>query len=141
MGTAQPTEEAEDEAPTPHDYQLALRETQVVKLRLEGLEFDAIAEQVGYANRSGAWKAWKRAIARMPITETRHERAEVVMRLNVAVKGIWSKVEKGDLFAIDRLVALEKLRADLLNLAIPPKAPDPTPTTIIFQTNFEMDAL
>ncbi len=100
----------------PTDYNLAQRETQVMQLRLQGLGFDAIAQQVGYTNASGAWKAWKRVLSRMPVVETKHEREESRMRLDAAVAAIWKRVQQGDLWAIDRLIALEKRRAELMGL-------------------------
>jgi AraC-like DNA-binding protein len=123
------------------DYQTALREKQVVLLRLRGKEFEEIAEQCGYADKSGAWRAWKRAIRRIPEVETKEERRNSAMRLNAALDAIWGKVLSGDLLAIARMVDLEKRRAELLNLDIHPKAPDSTPATIIFQTNFDVETI
>lgn len=123
------------------DYQTAMREKQVVLLRLRGKEFDEIAAQCGYADKSGAWRAWKRAIRRIPEVETKEERRNSVMRLNAALDAIWEKVEAGDPLAIARMVDLEKRRAELLNLDIHPKAPDPTPATIVFQTNFDIETI
>jgi hypothetical protein len=121
----------------PEDYNLALREKQVVELRLQGLEFEAIAEQTGYANHSGAWKAWKRALARIPIAETQSARLVEDMRLNVALEAIWDKVKDGDLWAIDRLVALAKERRALWGLDKPPQKAEPTqPQPLDIHVNF-----
>lgn len=40
------------------------REARAVELSLEGLNYDQIAHELGYANRSGAWKAARRCLAR-----------------------------------------------------------------------------
>jgi hypothetical protein len=39
-----------------------VRETQAVELRMRGASYDAIAQRLGYRNRSGAWKAVQRAL-------------------------------------------------------------------------------
>lgn len=123
------------------DYQAALREKQVAELRLSGLQFAEIAELCGYAGKQGAHKAWKKYLANLPIEETAQRRIAQDLRLDAAVAALWPKLKKGDLWAIARLVEVEKRRAELLGLDTPPKAPAPTPTTIVFQTNFDTDAL
>lgn len=104
--------------PLPQDFNAAQREAQVMALRLKGLEFDAIATHCGYANRSGAWKAWKRVLARLPIVETEQAREEAKQRINVLLAAVWEKAQAGDMLAIDRALALEKRRAELLGLDI-----------------------
>lgn len=120
------------------DLNLALREKHVLDLRLRGLEFDEIAEQAGYANRSGAWKAWKRALARIPIVETHAARLNEDMRLNAALDAIWEKVKDGDLWAVDRLVALTKERRALWGLDKPPQKAEPSqPQPLDIRMNFD----
>lgn len=103
----------------PKDYNIAKREQQVMELRLAGLEFDEIARRCGYTNASGAWKAWKRVLSRLPVTETNRLREESNQRLNVALAAVWKKVQQGDLGTIDRLVAIEERRAKLMGLDMP----------------------
>jgi hypothetical protein len=42
------------------------KRAEVVRLRGQGLSWDQVAERTGYANGSGALKAWRRAIAQKP---------------------------------------------------------------------------
>ena len=120
------------------DLNLALREKQVLDLRLKGLEFEAIAETVGYYDRSGAHKAYKRALARIPVAETQPARVLEDMRLNVALDAIWEKVKDGDLWAVDRLVALTKERRALWGLDKPPQKAEPTqPQPLDIRMNFD----
>lgn len=120
------------------DYQVALREKQVAELRLQGKEFDEIAETVGFADKSGAWRAWKRYLARIPIADTHAARLAEDMRLNVALDAIWEKVKDGDLWAVDRLVALTKERRALWGLDKPPQKAEPTqPQPLDIRMNFD----
>lgn len=98
------------------DYNAALREAQVLKLRTQGHEFDEIARQVGYTDRSAAHKAYKRALARIPKAAADEERELSLMRLNNAIRALMDKINRGDTFAVAQLVSLEDRRAKLLGL-------------------------
>lgn len=100
----------------PHDHNAAMREQQVLKLRIDGLEFDEIAKQTGYQDKSGAYKAYRRAVARIPKPQAEEEINNQLMRLNRAVNALQFKINKGDTFAIDQLIKLEDRRAKLLGL-------------------------
>lgn len=109
----------QDIQPQQKDYNAALREKQVAELRLKGLEFAEIALQVGYKDKTGAFYAWKRYLAKLPVLETKEEREESRQRLNAGLAAIWKKVTDGDLWAIDRMLAIEKRRAELMGLDKP----------------------
>jgi hypothetical protein len=117
--------------PEQKDYNAVLREQQVAELRLKGLEFAEIAQQTGYKDKSGAYYAWKRYLKKLPAEETEEQRVEVRQRLNVAVASIWDKVKSGDMWAIDRMVAIERLRMELLGLAKPVEDKQNTNTIVI----------
>lgn len=91
------------------------REREVLRLRASGTTFDQIAEQLGYADESGAWRAYRRALNRTGRDSlSRADRRDLQLhRIDLAINAIWGLVEKGDLAAIDRLERLEKLRARL----------------------------
>lgn len=101
---------------TQRDYNAAIREQQVLQLRTQGMEFDAIARQVGYTDRGAAYKAYKRALARIPKPQAEEEIQNQLMRLNAAIKALWTKIQAGDTWAIEKMVALEDRRAKLLGL-------------------------
>jgi AraC-like DNA-binding protein len=98
------------------DYNVAVREQQVLKLRTQGYEFEEIARQTGYKDKSGAYKAYKRAVAAIPKPQAQEELQSSLMRLNAAIKALWAKVERGDTFAVERLISIEERRARLLGL-------------------------
>lgn len=100
----------------PHDHNAAMREQQVLQFRIDGLEFEEIAKRTGYQDKSGAYKAYKRAISRIPKPQAEEEIQNQLMRLNRAVKALKTKIETGDTWAIEKLIAIEDRRAKLLGL-------------------------
>ncbi|KKW13332.1 MAG: hypothetical protein UY48_C0002G0023 [Candidatus Gottesmanbacteria bacterium GW2011_GWB1_49_7] len=103
----------------------AEREAKAVELRRQGKNYDQIAATVGFADRSGAFRAVKRALERLRKQTT--EEAVVLLRLendrlDVLQAAIWEQaVEQGDLFAVDRLLRLMQRRAALNGLDQPTK--------------------
>ena len=92
------------------------RELQVLELRRAGMTFQQIADEVGYADRSNAHAAYKRAIARafqQPAAEVRELEADRLDRLQLAV---WARALRGDLAAVDRVLKISERRARLLGL-------------------------
>ena len=98
------------------------REYEVLKYRRGGMTFDQIAQRVGYKNASGAKAAYKRAMIRtlQPVADELRETQ--IDRLETAVLAIWNKVLKGDLRAIDRLIAISRRESELLGMDAPKQA-------------------
>lgn len=95
------------------------KENEVVQLRLEGKDFDAIAREVGYRDRSGAWKAYQKALARQSVEETiEDERRLELARINELQASIFPAAQRGDLAAHDRVLKLMKHRDKLRGLSI-----------------------
>ena len=86
------------------------------------MTFDQIAQRVGYKNASGAKAAYKRAMIRtlQPVADELRETQ--IDRLETAVLAIWNKVLKGDLRAIDRLIAISRRESELLGMDAPKQA-------------------
>lgn len=92
------------------------REKEVLELKRAGLSFDEIAARVGYTNRGTAHRAYQRAMARtlqQPAAEVRQLEADRLDRMQVA---LWSKALRGDVGAVDRVLAIMQRRARLLGL-------------------------
>ena len=103
------------------DRRLAAQERQLkaLELRLAGVTYQQIADELGYASRQGAFKAVEAALRltlREPADSLRRISAE---RLDRATLAIWRAVNAGDLQAIDRLLRIEARRAKLLGLDSP----------------------
>jgi hypothetical protein len=76
------------------------REAECLELRLEGCTFDEIAKKLGYANRSGAKKAYHRSLERIGQDTAGEALGLQFDRLNALLYAIWPHVEKGSLPAI-----------------------------------------
>lgn len=101
--------------------ELVDKEIRVLELRRVGLTWQRIAEEVGYADHTGAYAAYKRAIKRtmqQPADELREQEVDRLDRLQVAV---WPSAMKGDTRAILTIIRLMERRAKLLGLDKPIK--------------------
>lgn len=97
------------------------KENKVVELRLEGKDFDAIAREVGYRDRSGARKAYQRALERSSSSESlEDERRLELARLDELQSSIFPAAQRGDLGAHDRVLRIMKHRDRLLGLSVAP---------------------
>ena len=92
------------------------REIKVLELRRAGLTWQKIADEVGYADPTGAYAAYKRAVKRVlkePVEEVLEIELDRLDRLQVAV---WPRAMKGDDRAINTILRLMERRAKLLGL-------------------------
>ena len=98
------------------DPEVIDREVKVLELRRAGLTWQNIAKEVGYADPTGAYAAYKRAVKRVlqePADEVRQQELDRLDRLQVAV---WPRAMKGDDRAINTILRLMERRAKLLGL-------------------------
>jgi hypothetical protein len=103
------------------DPELVDREIKVLELRRAGLTWQRIGEETGYADATGAYAAYKRAIKRtmqQPADEIREQELDRIDRLQLAA---WPNAMKGDTKAILTIVKLMERRAKLLGLDTPIK--------------------
>ena len=101
--------------------ELVDKEMKVLDLRRAGLTWVRIAEEVGYADHTGAYAAYKRAIKRtmqQPADELRTQELDRLDRLQLAV---WPSAMKGDTRAVLTIVRLMERRAKLTGLDMPIK--------------------
>ena len=96
--------------------QTAYRRTRVVELVAEGANFDEAARAVGYANRSGAFKAFYRAIGDREVEAVDTHRALELARLDALQRVLWERVELGDIKAIETVLRIIDRRIRLLGL-------------------------
>jgi hypothetical protein len=97
------------------------RELRVLELRRAGLTWQRIAEQVGYADHSGAYMAYKRALKRtlqQPADELRQAEIDRLDRLQLAA---WPKAMNGDNASITTIIRIMERRARLIGLDMPVK--------------------
>lgn len=96
------------------------RQAAALELRLAGQEYAAIADELGYANKSGAYKAVQNALTAI-IREPAEQLVTLeVARLDAMLRAVWKRiVGKGELGAIDRALKIMERRARLLGLDKP----------------------
>lgn len=98
------------------DPEVLDKEVKVLELRRSGLTWARIGEEVGYADPSGAYMAYKRAIKRtlqQPADEVRELEVERLDRMQLS---LWQRVLKGDDKAINTSLRIMERRARLLGL-------------------------
>ena len=104
---------------SPRRLTAAERQRQALELRKAGVTFETIATQLGYRNRSGAYKAVMSALRRTlqePADEVRRLELE---RLDALLLALWSQARQGHQGAIDRCLKIAERRAKLLGLDAP----------------------
>lgn len=98
------------------------KETRVLELRRQGMNYTDIAKAVGYQGPGAAWKACQRALIRTqqePSDAVRHLELE---RLDSFLGFLWTKIERGDSRAIDSALRIMDRRAKYLGIDAPTKA-------------------
>lgn len=107
--------------PQKRDANAAQRVALAVKLRAQKVKYDDIARMCGYGSAGAAHKAVMRELQRTVVTnvdELRREELESLERLELECWKIFSDKnrEKGQLFAVDRILAIKDRRAKLMCL-------------------------
>jgi hypothetical protein len=107
---------------SPRALTAQVKEQQALDRRLAGHTFDEIAQQLGYASRSSAYRAVERALQRIRIQAD--QTAETLRALENArydrlLRAIDAQVQQGDLAAIDRALRISKARRELWGLDVP----------------------
>ena len=98
------------------------REAAALELRRLGASYRKIAADLGYRSVASAYDAVARAFARLlPVEDVEAARQVELDRLDLATHRIMSKVSRGELAAIDRLIKLSEQRAKLAGLYAPTK--------------------
>jgi hypothetical protein len=92
------------------------RAARAVEMRMAGAEYDHIAQELGFANRSGAWKAVQRALRRQVSEYASAYCAQTLVDLDIMFEKNWSRATHGNLSAIDRCLRISDQRARLLGL-------------------------
>jgi hypothetical protein len=97
------------------------KQGQVLALRKAGLTFERIAQQLGYADRSGAYVAYQAAMKRLVLIPAAEERDLMAVRLDDLLAGSYAKAIQGDPKAVLSCLRILDRRARLLGLDAPTK--------------------
>lgn len=101
-----------------------VKAAQAMTLRMEGRTFDAIAKELGYAGKQGAYDAVRRSLR-----EVIREPAEELIRLDLErLDVLWGiqylNAQSGDVQAMAACMKIMERRAKILGLDAVPKAPE-----------------
>jgi hypothetical protein len=77
----------------------AYRAARAVELALEGWSFDEIAVELGFADRSGAWRAAQRCLARRQQVAADAYVAGTLADLEIIQERVWPRAAAGDVEA------------------------------------------
>lgn len=95
------------------------RQRRALQLRTEGQTLDQIADELGYAGKSGASKAIAAALDRHEAAAVDEYRDLEAARLNELQRAVWPLAIAGDLAAVTACVRIIDRRARLLGLDAP----------------------
>lgn len=102
----------------------AEKRTRALELHLAGATYDAIAKSVGYASRSGAYKAVQEGLKQLGDPPTTAEAdATDLARLDAMLTGLWPKARRGDVQAVDRVLKISERREQIVLRAKQQAAP------------------
>lgn len=111
------------------------RRTKAIALRLAGLDYQAIADQLGYADRAAAWIDIDRALKANLAAEKEHVdlmRHTEVQRLDRLQAALWRKAINGDTKATDTCLRIIQQRCKLEGVE--------APTQIALQHRLDIEA-
>ena len=104
---------------TARKTQAAYRQAQAVEMMLAGKDFDAIAVELGYATRSGAWRAVQRALSKQRETLAGEYLMLEMQRLDALQVALWDDAMAGDVKAALGCLRIIQQRCALLGLTPP----------------------
>ena len=87
-----------------------------VELRMAGSDYDEIAKELGFANRSGAWKAGQRALESRTIRSVDRYRMMRYAELEAKQRSLWPAAKLGDLKAVEKYLHIAHERVKLLEV-------------------------
>ncbi len=94
----------------------AYRQTQAVEMMLAGKDFDTIAAELGYATRSGAWRAVQRALSKQREALAGEYLMLEIQRLDALQVALWGQAMAGDVKAALGCLRIVEQRLSLLGL-------------------------
>jgi hypothetical protein len=107
---------------SPQTTAAKLKAAKALELRMEGKTFEAIAEELGYAGKQGAYDAVKRSLDAVT-----REPAEELIKLDLErLDALWGiqylNAQAGDVQAMSACMKIMERRAKLLGLDAPVKS-------------------
>lgn len=96
----------------------AVKRAKVVEAVAQGATYEVAAKQTGYANRSGAFKAFWTAMNHREAEAVEDHRALELARLDALQVPLWEKAMNGDVKATGMVLKIIEARSRLLGLGL-----------------------
>ena len=93
-----------------------IRTQQAIEMRSMGVDYDFIAKELGYADRSGAWRAVQRGMKRSTEQTVESMRWSIIRELTRIADSLDSSLVATDVKATSRLLQLVNNKVRLANL-------------------------
>ena len=97
----------------------AVKRVNVVEAVADGATYEQAAERAGYASRSGAYKAFWKAVDTRQADGVDEYRALEIQRLDALQAGLWEQATAGDVKAVLAVLRIVQQRSRLLGLDRP----------------------
>lgn len=97
------------------------KQRQALSLKAAGKSYDAIAAELGYADRSGAFRSVQAAMSKIRREGVQEMRTLEDARLDLLLEAIWTRATSGNVPAIRAALSVMERRARLLGLDAPSK--------------------
>ncbi len=120
----------------PQRASIEVRNAQAISMALAGASYDDIAQALGYANRSGAWKAVNSALRARTAEGVDDYRALEMSRLDALQSSLWADAMSGNVAAVQACLKIVGTRIKLLGLELPPRLEDETRTVVVTSDDF-----
>ena len=92
------------------------RKARSVELAMQGMSYDAIAAELGYANRGTAWRVVNKALTERVDGAVEEYREMELARLDSLQAALWPKAMDGDARAVDSILKIIDKRVRILGL-------------------------
>ena len=96
---------------------VAYREALAVEMAVQGVTFDEIAAELGYASRSGPWRAVRRALTRRTEKAADEYVSRSLIDLELIQQRAWPAAMRGDMKAAAVVLRAIEDRCRLLSLS------------------------
>ncbi len=101
----------------------AVKRAKVVEAVADGATYEQAAGHAGYASRSGAYKAFWKAVDEREADAVDQHRMLELQRLDALQVGLWDQAVAGDVKAVNAVLRIVQQRSRLLGLDKPEATP------------------
>jgi hypothetical protein len=98
-------------------YTAEYRSQKAMEMRALGVDYDFIAKELGYADRSGAWRAVNRGMKRVTYEHAKAYQDSALVDLDMMYDKLWQRLGNGGGYRVaDQLLRIIDQRSKLIGL-------------------------